>query len=108
MAKKSEQLPAVVPTPQDPARVHQVVRWVVSGATEYQIVESIRATWPEQDAAPLIVEALADITRNGELDKKLIRGFCFESARDVYRRAVEAGDFGSALRALKQIEGLAG
>jgi len=88
--------------------VTQVFLWIVQGQTEAHIIEAIQTTWPEADSRPLIAAALDEITKAGDLDKKLIRGWAFEASRELYRQMIAVGDFASALRAVKQIADMAG
>lgn len=66
-----------------------------------------RPTWPDQDAAPLIVAAVARLADAGEFDGQVIVGWCMEAYRDLYRRMVEVGDFAGALAAVKRMQDLA-
>ena len=50
------------------------------------------------------MEHLANV---GAADPQVIDGWCFESARDLYQKMVEVGDFANALRAIKEIHRLA-
>ena len=87
-------------------QVNQVFRWILSGASEHDIVEAIAAAWPDSDARPLIVAAVAKIAESASLDGNIVLGFCVESTRDLYRRMVEIGDFPGALRAIRQLRDL--
>lgn len=91
----------------DPARLNQVFKWILSGATEHDIAEAVAQSWPGQDAQPLIVGAILKIKASADFDQAAVIGFCFETTRDLYRRMVEIGDFPGALRAIKQLADLA-
>ena len=77
--------------------------WIVAGATEHQVAEAIKTHWPAAEVKPLIVAAIEQLRQSGQLDVKVVRGWCFEAQRDLYRRMLEIGDFAGALRAVKQI-----
>jgi hypothetical protein len=91
----------------DPAKVDQVFKWILSGATENDVLEAIAQAWPDEKAKPLIVAAIDQLRKAAQFDPDLVLGFCFESTRDLYRRMVEIGDFPGALRAVKQLAELA-
>lgn len=88
-------------------RVEQTVRWLLTGARDADVVEAIRTTWPDQELQPLVQAAANDLAESGRFDREVIRGWCLESSKDLYRRMVEIGDFAGALRAIKQIRDLA-
>lgn len=95
----------------DQAKLEQVFQWFLTGANEFQVIEAIRAAWPEDDAEPLLVAAFArlvvsntQITENPES----IRGWCFEATRAVYQKAMMTGDLETALRAVRQITQMLG
>lgn len=95
------------PCKSDPARVEQTIRWLISGVREADIVEAIRATWPDQALQPLILAAVEQLAEAGNPEPAVVHGFCMEATRDLYRRMVEIGDFAGALRAVKLLHDLA-
>ena len=97
----------LTPAAVDPSRVEQTVRWLLSGARDADVVEAIRTTWPEQPLPPLLAAAVEDLARSAEYDRLVVRGFCFEATKDLYRRMVEIGDLVGALRAVKMLADLA-
>src|SRR5689334_14325373 len=96
---------AKVEIPSDP--LAQVVKWVVTGMSEAEILEALKANWPEEDGKPLILQSLKKIAKSANPDGDLILGFAIEGTRAVYQKAMEAGDNNAALRALKQLVDLA-
>ena len=90
-------------TPLDEKRLNQVVKWVLTGATEHDVVDAIKQAWPEDDAVPLITAAIDRLRAAGDFDHQIVLGWCFEATRDMYRRMVDIGDFPGALRAIKQL-----
>jgi hypothetical protein len=97
-------LETVKPTP---AQVNQVVKWILTGTTSFDIFEAIAATYPGTQAGPLMLEAMRYFENASAFEPGIVRGWCFEAARDLYRRMVECGDFAGALRAVKQIQEMA-
>ena len=92
IATNTEQNPLTTVT-SDAARTNQVYRWILEGASEFDINEAMQTAWPEADRAALILAALGKIRESNRTDAETVRGFCFEATRDLYRRMVEIGDF---------------
>jgi len=89
-------------------KVATVLAWIVSGASEYEIVETIRKHWPSEKSRPLIAEAMKRIAATGtKPDLASVHGWALEATRRVYQVALETGDTATALRAVKQLEELA-
>lgn len=82
-------------------RIEIVVRWVLTGAREKEIVEAIAAHWPDADMRPLIAGAIDDLVKAGEFDGTIVRGWCVEATKQLYRQMAEIGDFAGALRAVQ-------
>ncbi|KKN09698.1 hypothetical protein LCGC14_1043960 [marine sediment metagenome] len=91
----------------DPKQVDQVLKWIVMGATDHDVLEAIQQAWPDAKAKPLVVAAIERLRKAGSFDQQIVFGWCFEATRDLYRRMVEIGDFPGALRAIKQLTDLA-
>lgn len=87
----------------DPAQVEQVRKWIVEGASKHDIDEAISTTFPGADGQQLLTTAVSRINISAYVGVDTIRGWCLEAYREVYRRAMESGDNGTALRAVKQI-----
>lgn len=92
----------------DPAQTNQVLKWILSGATEHDISEAIKASWPDAAARPLLVAAIEQLRDSADFDPQTVLGFCFEATRELYRRMIDIGDFAGALRAVKQLTEIAG
>jgi len=89
-------------------KVAQVYAWIIAGASEYEINETIRKNWPKQQTRPLIAEAMKRIAAAGaKPDAASVKGWCLEAMRLVYKTALETGDTATALRAIRQIEEVA-
>lgn len=87
----------------DPTQVEQVRKWIVSGMSRHDIGELMREEFPGADGQQLLAVAIARINDSAYVGEGTIRGWCLESYREIYRRAMESGDNGTALRAVKQI-----
>jgi hypothetical protein len=84
-------------------RLHQVTTWILSGASEHEINEAIAKNWPTVKARPVIVQAMARISREGDGDPGEVKAWAVEATKLLYKQALAAGDFATALRAVKQI-----
>lgn len=87
--------------------VQQVIKWVVDGMSEYDVANAISVQFPGIKTADVFAAAMIHFERSGTFDANVVTGWVFESTKEVYRRALEAGDFSTALRALGQIGKLA-
>jgi hypothetical protein len=81
--------------------VETVVQWILTGARDNDVLEAIRAHWPDADPKPLIVSAITQLADAGEYDAAIVRGFCLEATKQLYRQMAELGDFAGALRAVQ-------
>jgi len=89
------------PSLADLERAEQMLRWITTGASYTEIIQTARQQWPTEDPARLYASAVEQLTSAGNADPAIIRGFAIEAARELYRRLVENGDLTSALKALK-------
>ena len=88
------------------ARTNQVYRWILEGASEYDITEAMQQAWPDANQTAILLGAIEKIREASRLDPTTVRGFCVEATRDLFRRMVEIGDFPGALRAVRQLREL--
>jgi len=88
------------------ARVDQVLKWLLKGATENDIRQAIVENFSGADAGALIAAALTKLDEEGHFDPVRVRGFCFSAAHQMYAEMVEIADYSGALRALKFIEAM--
>ncbi len=84
--------------------MNQVFAWVLTGASNYDIEEAIRTTWPDADATQLVLAVAEQLADGATADPAIVRGWCFHATRDLYRRMVEIGDFAGAIRAVKLLK----
>jgi len=84
-----------------------VVDWMLQGASGAQILEAIAVKFPEIQPAELLTAAGNHFEKISNADPRLIRGWCFEATRDLYRRMIEIGDYANALKAVKQLRDFA-
>ena len=91
------------PPPTRDAKVNQTIKWLLSGATHFDILEAIRSSYPGDDPAKLILDAMRLFEQAEFADARIVHGWCFEATKDLYRRMVEIGDYPGALKAVKQL-----
>lgn len=90
--------PAVLP----PAPV-AVVQWLITGASEHDVVEALRVKYPGVDPGQ-VLNAVADhLANEGRPNRDALRGFVLISYRELYRRMLTVGDFDGARKVLKNI-----
>ena len=90
----------------DKAR-QQIYRWILDGSTEQDLKDAIREKFPKEDGEKAIIETLKEFGKALDNQKEIMVGWCVEATKDLYRKSVEVGDFSNALKAVKQLEGLA-
>lgn len=105
---KQAEPPAIVPPPVDPERVEQIVRLILQGKRDFDVVRYIRRAWPDQDPAQLLISCGAHFQQQADFKPAVILGWCFSATMEVYRRMLEEGDLMGALRAIKQLRELSG
>jgi pterin-4a-carbinolamine dehydratase len=63
--------------------------------------------FPGKDAHEIIVEAVDCFAIVASEPLESIKGWCLESARLLYRKSVEVGDYSAALACVKEVARLA-
>jgi len=80
---------------------------MLQGASGSQIIEAIAQKYPSLDIGTLLAGAGNHFERIAMADTQLLRGWCYEATRDLYRRMLEIGDYANALKAVKQMRDFA-
>jgi hypothetical protein len=80
-----------------------VLQWLISGATEHDIVEALRAKYPEADPRQTLAAVREHLAVEGQPEPDALRGWVLVSYRELYRRMLEVGDFDGARKVLKNI-----
>ena len=88
--------------PQQPAPV-AVVHWLLTGASEHDVLEALRARYPGVDPGDTLTAVRDHLVREGTPDVDALRGFVLLAHRELYRRMLEVGDFDGARKVLKDI-----
>jgi len=89
-------------TPQPPPAI-AVLQWLVSGASENDVVEALRAKYPGADARAVMAAVRDHLTAEGQPEADALRGWVLVSLRELYRRMLETGDYDGARKVLKDI-----
>lgn len=101
MAGHERLLPASVgPLPE---QVEQVLEWAIQGHSQNDIEQSIRETWPDASVQQIQLAVTSKLFDAARVTPGVVHGFCIEGTREMYRKAVEMGEIGQALRALRQL-----
>ena len=93
---------ADVLAPRPPAAA-AIVQWLLTGASEQDVLEALRAKYPEADAGATLAAVRERLTAEGTPDTDALRGWVLLSYRELYRRMLEVGDFDGARKVLKNI-----
>ena len=85
----------------DPAG--QVFLWLIEGQRTEDIVRFMRESFPSCDPDQLLAAATARFEIVADADTKVIKGWCFEAFRELYRRMVDVGDYKGAITVIKEL-----
>ena len=97
---------AAAPIVSDDA-VQQVVTWILEGATEHEIRQTVAKDYADQSFEVLFRVALDHIARKATNPAIPIDKWCVEAAKLIYKRQLEIGEYGAALRTVGHIDQLA-
>ena len=89
------------------AKIHQVLTWILEGNSEHLIREAVESTWPGEDAKPLIVATLRHVGESAELTRATAEDWAIEALKFLYQKQVEIGEFGGAMRAVRELAAMA-
>jgi len=99
----------VAQQPPSDAAILAVKNWIVEGQQPADIYEAIAEHFPDENREVLLSETLTKLADEAErINEPLARGFLLNAYRELYRRAFEISDFGSALAALRSFERVTG
>lgn len=87
-----------------PERVDQTMRWLIEGERDLDILRMISESWPDQDLKNLMTEVLSKFREAAETPPDFVRGWIYESRKELYRNLVQAGEYDAALKALRDME----
>lgn len=84
-----------------------VYDWLIEGRAAHWIAASIKDRYPKLDSGQLIAECLDRFAATADCDRDTLNGWALEAYRELYRRMVAEGDYGGALKAVKELTALA-
>lgn len=82
--------------------IAQVQRLIVQGHGKADVLEWLKKEHPKEKGEALYKKAVAFFTDHA-MNKIERLGFCQESARYLYQKMVEVGDYSGALRAIQEV-----
>lgn len=77
--------------------------WLLEGNRTEDVAQAIAARFPGEDPAKLLHAAGDHFATVAGADPLVIRGWCLEALREMYRRMVDIGDYAGALKAIKEL-----
>lgn len=95
------------PTATEASAAVIVYGWLLDGHTKGDIADSCRTLWAHLDPAKVILTAMDAFAVSAAEPPDSIKGWCIEATRALYRKLLSVGDYEGALRAIKQLHGLA-
>jgi hypothetical protein len=90
----------IAPRPPAPTAV---VHWLLTGASEHDVLEALQAKYPDADPVATLAAVRERLVSEGTPDTDALRGWVLLSYRELYRRMLEVGDFDGARKVLKNI-----
>ena len=105
-SEQSNQCPTSNPV-SEAAKIHQVLTWMLEGNSEHLIRETVESTWPGEDATPLIVKTLRHVGKSAELTRATAEDWSIEALKFLYQKQVEIGEYGGAMRAVRELAAMA-
>lgn len=86
--------------------LEQVIRWIVEGESDGDILASIVEAYPTQDPRQLYEAAIDRIEKASTVEANVVYGWILMARKELFRRMLEVGDYTGALRATDRIESL--
>jgi hypothetical protein len=99
----AEDMPNAIASPPQPPPAVAVVQWLITGASEHDVLEALHAKYPGADARKTMAAVRAHFAAEGNPDTDALRGWVLTGYRELYRRMLEVGDFDGARKVLKNI-----
>ena len=89
------------------AAAREISRLLIEGVSDADAVDDIRVRFPQVDAAILVRAASDRLGQAAQCDRSVVIGWALEAYREVYRRSLEAGEHGDAIKAVRELVALA-
>lgn len=85
-------------------RIKTVSHWILEGNSMFDVLEAMdAASLTKPDQKKIMGGVLEYFTKSGDADPDVVRGWCLESLRELYRKMVAIGDFANAVKVVKDI-----
>ena len=75
---------------------------LLDGHSRPEIEEACNRLFPKLNAAKLVGASLSAFEQLTNEPPRILKGWCLEASRDLYRKMLEVGDFAGALRAVSE------
>lgn len=102
MAENNELASIVTPPP-----AVEVVDWLLTGASERQVMEALAAKFPGSDRRQIMAAVQQQLKAAGNPDGDAVRGWALLSYRKLYQQMLQVGDYAGAIKCIKEITNLA-
>jgi hypothetical protein len=76
---------------------------MLEGNRTADIIEAANGKFPDENPKKLIQAATDHFQTIALADTAVIKGWCFEAYRELYRRMVDVGDYKGAIAAIKEL-----
>jgi hypothetical protein len=103
-AGKPNKATAVAPAAPSDADVRAFLALVIRGYSADDLQERVQKELPHAALADLLAAAQRHFRQAAHADPDVVRGFCIEAYREIYRVALDYGEFSVALKALARLE----
>ncbi len=80
-----------------------VVQWLLTGASETQIEEALKAEYPRARSDQVMLTVQQHLAAAGSPDRDAVRGWALLSYRQLYQKLLEVGDYDGARKVIREI-----
>lgn len=85
-------------------RVDQTMLWIISGQRDLTIAETMAEAWPGEDQTKLLTAVMTKFEEAAAMPPDFVKGWIYESRKELYRNLIEIGDFAAARGVLRDME----
>ena len=89
-----------------PPATTAVVEWLLTGASEAQVMEALQAKYPDINGAAAMRTVQHYLQQAGRPNNDAIRGWALLSYRKLYQEMLRVGDFNGCRQVVKEIVAL--
>lgn len=84
-----------------------VVDWLLTGVSEQQVREALKANYPDADANQIMGAVKGHLTAAGNPEKDAVKGWAIMAYRSLYQKMLATGDYDGCRKVIKEITLLA-